>query len=260
MKKPPAPTLESIGIEFLIPYAGNAKLHSDDQVAQIAASIREFGFNNPVLIDGDNGIIAGHGRVMAARKLGMTLVPCIRLRHLTDAQRRAYILADNKLAETGGGWNEDLLKAELDRLTEEGFDITLAGFSSEDVEGLGGDDDDAYTRKVEAPNYEPKRTKPELSELYDEKRTTQLIAKIKKASIPDDEKSFLIAAAQRHTVFNFENIAEYYAHSEKPVQELMEESALVIIDFGKAIELGFVTLSKGIRDLYSTDNPDDAEQ
>jgi ParB-like chromosome segregation protein Spo0J len=255
----PAPELESIGVEFLIPYAGNAKLHSDEQVAQIAASIKEFGFNNPILVDGDNGIIAGHGRVMAARKLGMTLVPCIRLQHLNDAQRRAYILADNRLAETGGGWNEELLKAELDRLSQEGFDVSLVGFSSEDIEGLGGDSDDAYTRKVEAPNYEPKGEKPDLSKLYDEERTKKLIERIRKAAIPEEEKAFLMSAAQRHTVFNFENIAEYYAHSNATVQELMEESALVIIDFGKAIELGFVTLSEGIKELYQTDNPDDEE-
>jgi ParB-like chromosome segregation protein Spo0J len=139
MKKPPAPTLESVGIEFLIPYANNARKHSDEQVAQIAASIREFGFNNPVLIDADNGIIAGHGRVMAARKLGMTLVPCIRLRHLSEAQRRAYILADNRLAETGGGWDEELLRVELAGLTEDGeIDPTLAGWSQEEIERMLG--------------------------------------------------------------------------------------------------------------------------
>lgn len=260
-KKPEAPTLESIGIEHLIPYAGNAKKHSDEQVGQIAASIREFGFNNPVLIDGDNGIIAGHGRVLAARKLGMTLVPVIRLKHLTDAQRRAYILADNRIAETGGGWNEELLKAELDRLTEEGFDVGLTGFDAADIEELGGDGD-AYTRKVEAPTYEPKGPKPAISDLMDETKTKALIAKIESSALPEDEKRFLIAAAHRHTVFNFESIAEYYAHSEAAVQELFEDSALVIIDFGKAIEQGFVVVSEGIRDAFKHDNPtgsDDAE-
>ncbi len=142
MKKPPTPTLESVGIEFLIPYANNARRHSDEQVAQIAASIREFGFNNPVLIDADNGIIAGHGRVMAARKLGMTLVPCIRLRHLSDAQRRAYILADNRLAETGGGWDEELLRVELEGLAEDGeIDPALAGWSQEEIGRILGAED-----------------------------------------------------------------------------------------------------------------------
>lgn len=95
-------------VDELIPYARNARLHSDDQVAQIAASIREFGFNAPVLIDGHGGIIAGHGRVMAARKLGLESVPTIALPHLSDVQKRAYILADNKLA-LNSGWDNEML-------------------------------------------------------------------------------------------------------------------------------------------------------
>jgi ParB-like chromosome segregation protein Spo0J len=116
----------------LIPYARNAKKHDDAQIAAIAGSIKEFGFNNPVLIDGGGGIIAGHGRVQAALKLGMTEVPCIVLDHLTDTQRRAYILADNKLAEIGGGWDEDLLSLELAELAGE-IDLTLAGFEDVDI-------------------------------------------------------------------------------------------------------------------------------
>ena len=94
-------TLETIQIDALIPYARNSRTHSDAQVAQIAASIKEFGFTNPVLIDAGGGIIAGHGRVLAARKLGLSEVPCIRLEHLTDAQKRAYVIADNRLASSG---------------------------------------------------------------------------------------------------------------------------------------------------------------
>jgi hypothetical protein len=105
--------IEQIPTEKLIPYARNAKKHDAAQVSKLAGSIREFGFNNPVLIDKDNGIIAGHGRVMAAQKLELKDVPCIRLGHLTETQRRAYILADNRLAELGGGWDEELLKLEI---------------------------------------------------------------------------------------------------------------------------------------------------
>jgi len=105
--------VEQIPTEKLIPYARNAKKHDAAQVSKLAGSIREFGFNNPVLIDKDNGIIAGHGRVMAAQKLELKDVPCIRLGHLTNTQRRAYILADNRLAEIGGGWDEELLKLEI---------------------------------------------------------------------------------------------------------------------------------------------------
>ena len=105
--------IEKIPTEKLIPYARNAKKHDAAQVSKLAGSIREFGFNNPVLIDKDNGIIAGHGRVMAAQQLGLADVPCIRLGHLTDNQRKAYILADNRLAEVNSGWDEELLKLEI---------------------------------------------------------------------------------------------------------------------------------------------------
>ena len=119
----------------LIPYAANSRTHSDAQVAQIAASIKEFGFNNPVLIDSENGIIAGHGRVMAAQKLGLDEVPCLVLAHLSDAQKRAYVIADNKLA-LNAGWDEDALKAEIERLQEEEFDTDLTGFSEMEIDDL----------------------------------------------------------------------------------------------------------------------------
>lgn len=118
----------------LIPFATNAKLHSDGQVAQIAGSIRAFGFNNPVLIRPDNTIVAGHGRVLAARKLGLDTVPVIVLEHLTDAQARAYVIADNRLGEIGGGWDWDMLRPELDHLGELGdIDVSLTGFNPEDL-------------------------------------------------------------------------------------------------------------------------------
>jgi DNA modification methylase len=122
--------IEQIATDKLIPYARNAKKHDAAQVSKIAGSIREFGFNNPVLIDKDNGIIAGHGRVMAAQSLSLDTVPCIRLGHLTDTQRRAYILADNRLAEMGGGWDEEMLKLELADLAALGLDVTEIGFDA----------------------------------------------------------------------------------------------------------------------------------
>jgi ParB-like chromosome segregation protein Spo0J len=117
----------------LIPYARNSRTHSEAQVAQIAGSIREFGFTNPVLIDAENGIIAGHGRVLAAQKLGMAEVPCIRLAHLTDTQKRAYIIADNKLA-LNAGWDETMLGLELAELRELDFDLNLTGFDGDEIE------------------------------------------------------------------------------------------------------------------------------
>jgi hypothetical protein len=124
--------IEQLPTADLIPYARNTRTHSPEQVAQIAGSIREFGFTNPVLIDGENGIIAGHGRVMAASKLGLAKVPCIRLAHLTDTQKRAYIIADNKLA-LNAGWDEEMLALELADLREADFDLGLLGFSENDL-------------------------------------------------------------------------------------------------------------------------------
>lgn len=128
-------TLEKIATAALVPYARNSRTHSPAQVAQVANSILEFGFTNPVLIDADNGIIAGHGRVMAAQSLGLAEVPCIRLGYLTDAQKRAYIIADNQVA-LNSGWDEDMLRAELMDLRDVDFDLDLIGFDAEFLEDM----------------------------------------------------------------------------------------------------------------------------
>jgi DNA modification methylase len=127
--------IETLGLDALIPYARNSRTHSDEQVAQIAASIREFGFTNPVLIDADGGIIAGHGRVLGARKLGLAEVPCIRLGHLSEAQRRAYVIADNKLA-LNAGWDDEMLGLELRDLQGMDYDLGLTGFEQSDIDAL----------------------------------------------------------------------------------------------------------------------------
>jgi len=149
-------------IEALIPYARNSRTHSDAQVAQIAASIREFGWTNPVLVDGDNGIIAGHGRVLAARKLGFEQVPVIELAHLTESQKRAYVLADNKLAENAG-WDDELLRIELEALQAAGFDLSMTGFDDDELAALmaelagneGLTDDDAVPEVTDDPVSQP---------------------------------------------------------------------------------------------------------
>lgn len=128
-------TIQEIEIEKLIPYARNSRTHSDEQVAQIAASIKEFGWTNPILIDGEAGIIAGHGRLAAARKLGMTKIPVIELSHLSPTQKKALIIADNKLA-INAGWNNEMLMLEIEELEIEGFDIDLIGFNEEELSTL----------------------------------------------------------------------------------------------------------------------------
>jgi len=130
-----ATKIEWLSVETLIPYAKNARTHSDEQVAQIAGSIKEFGFNNPVLVDKDNSVIAGHGRLMAARKLGMDKVPVVQLGHMTEAQKKAYIIADNKLA-LNAGWDSVMLSAELQELEELGFDLDILGFDSKEIDKL----------------------------------------------------------------------------------------------------------------------------
>ena len=122
-------------VDELIPYSKNARLHSEAQVAQIAASIIEFGFTNPVLIDGEKGIIAGHGRLMAAKKLGLKEVPVVVLDHLSETQKKAYIIADNKLAENAS-WNEEILASELADLKQEDFNLDLIGFEDQELEKL----------------------------------------------------------------------------------------------------------------------------
>lgn len=140
----------------LIPYARNSRTHSSEQVAQIAASIKEFGFLNPIIIDGENGIIAGHGRVMAAQKLGLKELPCVEAAHLTDAQRKAYVIADNKLA-LNAGWDYEMLKIELGDLEALDFDLSVIGFDDKETLKILGDGMD----EIKAP------TEDEYKEVYE---------------------------------------------------------------------------------------------
>lgn len=151
------PDYKKVELSSLIPYVNNSRTHSDEQVAQIAASIKEFGFTNPVLIDGDGGIIAGHGRVMAARKLDLDEVPCIVLSHLSEAQKKAYIIADNQLP-LNAGWDLDMLRVEIENLQEMDFDLDLLGFDDDMMDSLldvqteeGLTDEDAVPEVPEKP-------------------------------------------------------------------------------------------------------------
>ena len=144
-------------VDSLIPYARNSRTHSDAQVDKIAASIKEFGFLNPVIVDADNGIIAGHGRIMAAKKLGMDEVPTVEASHLTDAQRRAYVIADNRLA-LDAGWDDEMLRVEFAELEGLGFDLELTGFELDEIDALqpeeineGLTDEDAVPETPDQP-------------------------------------------------------------------------------------------------------------
>jgi hypothetical protein len=264
------PAYKTVSVESLVPYARNSRTHSPQQVDKIAASIREFGFLNPIIIDGENGIVAGHGRVLAAQKLGLAELPCIEAAHLTEAQRRAYVIADNRLA-LDAGWDNELLKVELQELDGLSFDLELTGFNLDEIGDIfvgkyGNDDEETapalsenYSRKIEAPIYEITGDKPSVGQLLDRTKTDNLQAEIAKADLPDDVREFLNYAAERHTVFNFRNIAEFYAHSDAEMQGLMERSALVIIDFDKAITNGFAKLTDEISNMFPSGEDDEDE-
>ncbi len=145
------PEYKTVSVASLIPYARNSRTHSDAQVGKIAASIREFGFLNPIIVDGANGIIAGHGRVMAAQKLGLATLPVIEAAHLTDAQRRAYVLTDNRTA-LDAGWDSDLLKIELQDLQADGFDLSLTGFDVDEIAGFLVDPTEGLTDPDAVPD------------------------------------------------------------------------------------------------------------
>jgi ParB-like chromosome segregation protein Spo0J len=138
--------LERWPVDRLVPYERNSRTHSPEQVAQIAASIVEFGFTNPILVASDAGIIAGHGRLAAAKDLGLKEVPVVVLDHLSDAQRRAYVLADNKLA-LNAGWDVDMLASEIEELQAVKFDLSLLGWSADELKGLA---EDGWASDIEA--------------------------------------------------------------------------------------------------------------
>ena len=219
----------------LMPYAGNAKKHDSTQIANVAESIRQFGFVQPIVIDRDGVIVIGHCRALAAEKLGMKEVPCVCVDDLTPEQVNALRIVDNKSNESP--WDFDVLHDELAELDLRDFDFSFIADEKKE---------NPYTNKIKIPQYEVHGEQPSLDELYDTDKTDDLIAEIKISGVSEAEKQFLIEAAKRHTVFNYRNIAEYYAHASCEMQQLMERSALVIIDYEDAIANGYMKLSKAI--------------
>lgn len=238
--------VEYLDTASLNPYEGNAKEHPEEQVEQIIKSIEEFGMIDPIGIWGENNVIVeGHGRLMACQQLGMEKVPIIRLDELTDEQRRAYALAHNQTTMTSG-WDEDKLQGELNSIFN--INMELFGFVDEALPDPV-EEDNKYTMETKIPQYQITGKCPDISEMIDTGKSDDLIAEILEADgITDEEKQFLIEAARRHTVFNYRNIAEYYAHANPEMQNLMERSALVIIDFDNAIANGYATLFADVLD------------
>lgn len=237
-------------IKELKPYKKNAKKHDKKQVEQIANSIKEFGFTQPVIIDKNNCVVAGHGRILGAKKAGLTQVPTVMLEDLTEEQIKAYRLVDNKLNESE--WDSVLLAQELEEIKD--LNMDLFGFDlAEEIE----QEESKYSMEINIPHYEVKGEMPDLSELVDKTKTNELLNNIKASNIPEEIKKFLRLGAYRHLKFNYSKIAEFYAQADKETQELMEQSALVIIDFDDALKNGYVQLSNKLFDLINEGDEDE---
>lgn len=231
------------------PYENNPRFN-DDAVDAVAASIQEFGFKVPIVLDSEGVIVAGHTRWKAALKLQLETVPCVVADDLSPEQIKAFRLADNKVAELAY-WNEEALAKELEEIAD--IDMSAFGFDGEESD-LGDEmEDDTYTAAVNIPQYEVTGKKPTIAEMLDTEKADTLIAKIQASGVSEEEKAFLLRAAHRHNIFNYGNVAEYYAHASPEMQALMEESALVIIDVGNAIANGYATLMGEVLDAMEGD-------
>lgn len=226
----------------------------------IDKSIRKFGAGRSILLDKNNRIIAGNKTQELAREAGIKKVIVIDAKpdelvavrrgdvDLDSEKGREMALADNATGVANLDWDDDALA----RAQEE------IGLSVEDWNvTIGQKIDDTYSRKIEAPVYEPSGVSPNLSDCYDSTKTEELIEEIKEAELPDEVREFLIYAAYRHTEFNYGMIADYYCNATKEIQELFENSALVIIDFKKAIERGFVKMTDELLEEYGKEYEED---
>lgn len=238
-----------LDIRKIFPYEKNPR-KNDQAVDKVAKSIETFGFNQPIVVDSENTIVVGHTRWKAANKLGLEYVPTLVLAETMSKEKiQAYRIADNKLNELAE-WDDELLIEELKDLQSSMGNVELTGFDEDYVNKESLEDHEKYTKKIDTPIYTPTGKQPETQELYEDHRTKELLENIDKAECEDIVKDFLRLAAHRHTKFNYKLIAEYYAHAPKDVQKLMEDSALVIIDFERAIELGYAKLRDDIADIY----------
>lgn len=243
------------------PNPKNRKKHSKAQLEHIKASILRFGFLDPIGVWGDeNLIVEGHGRVKALEQLAAEGkieipaegVPCTRVDHLSRRDRDAYMLEHNQ-ATMETDWDGELLDELLGDIAGDGLDMSAFGF---DAPGLCDEQDGKYTGKITVPQYEVQGERPNLADMLDSRKAEELIAEIDAADVTGEEKAFLREAARRHNVFNYRNIAEYYAQATPQMQRLMERSALVIIDLDDAVANGFVKLQGEILDMLGEDEGD----
>ena len=255
-----------VPVEELVKHPKNPNTHTSKQIELLAKIIKSQGFRSPIVVSKRSGfIVKGHGRLESAIKAGLKEVPVDVQEYKSEAEEYADMIADNRIAELSEMSSDTLLDL-IGELEEVDFDVDLTGFEQQDIDELlkgvseegekeGGYLDIEYTNKIKAPNYEIKGEKPSIGESCDTEKYDSLISEIDKSNLTEEQKKFLRVGASRHIVFNYEKIAEYYAHQEKEAQEHMEDSALVIIDFDKAIEKGFGTFAESMR-KYFADTPE----
>ena len=244
----------------------NARIHPPENRAVLRASLEKFGQRKPIVISSDKTVIAGNGTLLAATELGWDKVAVVKApADWTEDMIRAYAIADNRSADLSE-FDPTVLQTQLDSLKAVEFDFDALGFNEIDLRELGEvaltqsagtettDDAHSYTPKISVPQYQIVGDQPDSSELYDTTRSTELQNLIDKEKLPADIAEFLKLAAHRHTVFNYQKIAEYYPHASAKIQKLMERSALVIIDSKDAIQYGFATFQQALTDLIEADD------
>lgn len=244
-------TVSRVPVEELRPDPANARTHPPENLRAIRSSLSRFGQQRPLVVRPDGTIIAGNGTYQAARELGWTEVAVVEFAG-TDEEARAFAIADNRTAELAA-WNAELLAEHLEELAAVGWELEELGFDDFPLASEFGDLPNAYTRERNLPRYEVVGERPRIDELYDESKTRELRERIEAADLEPELRAYLLAAAARHTRFNYRKAAEFYPHAEREVQELMEESALIIIDLDDAIQRGFVRFTEVLAELRTAE-------
>ena len=257
--------IEEININDIKKYENNPRKNIKKNVDIVKESISNYGMNVPLVIDENNTIICGHIRFEACKELGFKTLPCVRVENLTEEQIKAYRLVDNRTSQ--------FFDWDVKKLNEEMKDLNLSkNFKFDDFFIQRPKDLNPYTQKIDVVKYDyvsdnkeeekeggEQRPKIDVSSLYNGEKVKQLNSKISLLDISEEERSFLLATATRFYDFNFKNIANFYALASKETQEVMEELALVIVDYNRAIELGFVKLNKTILDLMNQEKENKIE-
>ena len=236
--------IKKVNISVIKPNEENPRYITDAKFKKLVKSIKEFPEmleTRPLVVDENMVVLGGNMRLKALKSAGVFEVPVHQVKGWTEEQKKEFIIKDNL---GYGEWDWDMVANgwDIQTLNDWGLDIPQFETYDEEIE----EEDENYTRKIEAPIYEPTGEKPKIKDLVDQNKVKELIDKIENSKIKKQDKEFLKLAAYRHYVFDYSKIANYYAHSDKDVQELMEDSALIIIDYNKAIENGFIELSEEV--------------